>query len=82
MNKFDGYEFIRKTGHNEVDIEKTKFFETILKEKQLSEDTLDKYMKQIESLIEAKSKSYKSLDINKLDKNFDFIKYIINHACN
>jgi hypothetical protein len=51
-------------------------------EKQLSKEILEKYMIQINSLIETKSKSYKSIDINKIDKNFDFIKYIINNACN
>jgi hypothetical protein len=80
--KFDGYEFIRKTGFDEVDTEKAKFFEAILNEKQLSQETLEKYMIQINSLIETKSKSYRSIDINKLDKKFDFIKYIINNAYN
>jgi hypothetical protein len=78
--KFDTYEFIRKAGQDEIDIEKAKFFEVILKEKQLSEETLEKYMTQIDKLIEAKGKSYKSLDKNKLDTNFDFIKYIIGNA--
>jgi hypothetical protein len=79
--KFDGYNFIRKTGLDEIDNEKAKFFKQIIDEKNLSDTTINQYVKQIETLIEAKNKTYKNMNINKLDKNFDFIKYLINNGC-
>jgi hypothetical protein len=50
--KFDGYEFVRKNGRDEIVSGKIGFFEKILKEKQLSDETVEQYMEQINNLVD------------------------------
>jgi hypothetical protein len=77
--RFDGYEFIRAQGKNEIDEAKAKFIEDIIKEKTLTDELVLKYKPQIEGMVNRKRQSsgYTDMDISKIDWSFPFLKKLI-----